>query len=343
LIEAARQHRCLERAPRPGSFFLFHRERRWNPVEQRWMDGERGKLHSSASCSAAPPIPTHRSARPDRLLPSVEYVITSLDTQLPIDAERALVGALSHPLSKPRFDRASASPKATACCSRVDVSVVSGNRGVARVFRTRRIDPCDGGVGRLSDLFHEGSYVGKGSTTSTRSRPRSTTASRQRAAQPRPVQGSFTRGAGTDIHVVDDYPSHYPRSRRGGTAGCAATGRLRAGLGSVPSEHGGTETNDLTVISRWKILDNLRRSLLPSALVLLLACGWTILPGTPWIWTLLAFLVLAFPAYTQLVRSVTSRFAGVEFREHLRAEADTILTALRQAAFSVVFPRIRRS
>ena len=114
-------------------------------------------------------------------------------------------------------------------------------------------------------------------------------------------------------------------------------------MGSVPSEHGGTETNDLTVISRWKILDNLRRSLLPSALVLLLACGWTILPGTPWIWTLLAFLVLAFPAYTQLVRSVTSRFAGVEFREHLRAEADTILTALRQAAFSVVFPRIRRS
>ncbi len=90
------------------------------------------------------------------------------------------------------------------------------------------------------------------------------------------------------------------------------------------------------MISRWKILDNLRRSLIPPALVLLLAAGWTLLPGSPAMWTTLVVLVLAFPAYIQLARSIGSHVPGVPFREHLQAEGDSILTSLRQAVFSTV-------
>ena len=94
--------------------------------------------------------------------------------------------------------------------------------------------------------------------------------------------------------------------------------------------------NTLPVISRWKILDNLRRSLIPPALVLLFAAGWTFLPGSPAVWTTLGVLVLAFPAYIQLARSIGSHIPGVPLREHLRAERDTTVMSLRQAVFSIV-------
>ena len=94
--------------------------------------------------------------------------------------------------------------------------------------------------------------------------------------------------------------------------------------------------NRLPAIARWKILDNLRRSLIPPSLVVLLVAAWTILPGSPALWTTLALLVIAFPAYTQLGRSVTNRLAGVPLREHFRAERDNILGGLRQAALSLV-------
>jgi cyclic beta-1,2-glucan synthetase len=94
--------------------------------------------------------------------------------------------------------------------------------------------------------------------------------------------------------------------------------------------------NTLPIISRWKILDNLRRSLTPPALVALLAAGWTILPGSAALWTTLALLVLAFPAYVQVARSLGSHVAGVPLREHFRAERNSIMTSLRQAVFSIV-------
>jgi cyclic beta-1,2-glucan synthetase len=89
-------------------FFLFHRERRWNPVERRWMGWERkrGKLHEFNRLlrGATDTSYTVQHGRTE-ILPSIKYVITlDSDTQLPIDAARTLVGALSHPLNKPRFD-----------------------------------------------------------------------------------------------------------------------------------------------------------------------------------------------------------------------------------------------
>jgi cellobiose phosphorylase len=225
---------------------------------------------------------------------------------------------------------------------RVDVSIVSGSRTVfARVFSGHvGIDPYTTAVSDVyQDLFHEGSYVGKGIydvdafEASLASRvPDNALLSHDL------FEGSFSRAAlCTDVHVVDDYPSHYLAFAARQHRWVRGDWQIARWLWpTVPTADGRTEPNTLTVISRWKILDNLRRSLLPAALVVLLACGWTILPGSPWMWTVLAFLVLAFPAYTQVVRSVTSRFAGVEFREHLRAERDNILTAVRQAAFSIV-------
>ncbi len=105
---------------------------------------------------------------------------------------------------------------------------------------------------------------------------------------------------------------------------------------TVPDATGRAVANTLPVISRWKILDNLRRSLIPPSLVLLLVAGWTFLPGSAAMWTTLALVVLAFPAYSQLARSIGSHAAGVPLMEHIRAERDTMLTSLRQAVFSII-------
>src|SRR5262249_15831568 len=109
LIEAAKRGiDALNAQHGDDRFFLFHRERRWNPVERRWMGWERkrGKLHEFNRLLRGAADTSYTVQHGDTgILQTIKYVITlDSDTQLPIDAARSLVGALSHPLNKPRFD-----------------------------------------------------------------------------------------------------------------------------------------------------------------------------------------------------------------------------------------------
>src|SRR4029077_773271 len=70
----------------------------------------------------------------------------------------------------------------------------------------------------------------------------------------------------------------------------------------APTRGGAWERNRLPLISRWKIFDNLRRSLMPPATVALLLAAWTFLPGRPEAWSAAVLLALAFPVYTLLAR-----------------------------------------
>src|SRR6185436_19417347 len=79
------------------------------------------------------------------------------------------------------------------------------------------------------------------------------------------------------------------------------------------------------------------RSLLSPALVALLAAGWTVLPGSPLLWTVLAVMVLAFPAYAQVGRSLSSRVRGVPLGQHVAAERDNLVTSARQSLLSATF------
>ena len=151
-------------------------------------------------------------------------------------------------------------------------------------------------------------------------------------------EGSYARAAlCTDIHLVDDYPSHYLTFAARLHRWVRGDWQIARWLfRSVPDANGQTVPNTLPIIARWKIFDNLRRSLMPPAIVALLVAGWTYLPGSAAFWTTMALMVLAFPAYIQVGRSIGSRVAGVPLREHLRAETDNIVMSLRQAAFSII-------
>ena len=202
------------------------------------------------------------------------------------------------------------------------------------------VDPYTTAVSDLyQDMFHEGSYVGKGiydvdafEAALAGRVPENTLLSHDL------FEGFYARaGLVTDIDVVDDYPASYIAYSARQHRWVRGDWQIARWLWrTVPDASGRPVTNTLPVISRWKILDNLRRSLIPPSLVLLLAVGWTILPGSPALWTTLVVLVLTFPAYIQVARSLGSHVPGVPLREHLRAERDTMLTSLRQAVFSAI-------
>ena len=166
------------------------------------------------------------------------------------------------------------------------------------------------------DLFHEGSYVGKGIYD-----PRAFHAAlagrvpTTRLLSHDLFEGFFARaGLVADVHLVDDFPSHYltwsARLHRWARGDWQIAGWLGR---TVVNADGARVRNPLPVLARWKILDNLRRSLLSPSLVLLLALGWTVLPGSAFTWTLLSLLVLAYPAYLRLGESLNSRVRGVPF------------------------------
>ena len=353
LIEAATR-RVDDLNARHGQdrFFFFHRGRRWNASESRWMGHERkrGKLAEFnrllRGASDTSFVVRHGDLS---ILHGVRYVITlDSDTQLPMEAAQRLVGTLSHPLNRPRFGSGTggAVERVTegygVLQPRISVSVVSANRTIfSQVFSGYvGVDPYTTAVSDLyQDIFGEGSYVGKGiydvdafERALAGRVPENTLLSHDL------FEGFYARaGLVTDIDLVDDYPASY-------LAYAARQHRWVRGdwqivrwlWRTVRNQHDTAVANILPVISRWKILDNLRRSVIPPALLLLLAAGWTVLPGAGAVWTTLALLVLAFPAYIQVARSIGSHVAGVPLRDHFRAERDNVLTSLRQAAFSII-------
>jgi cyclic beta-1,2-glucan glucanotransferase len=350
LMRAVRQ-KIEELQERHGDdrFFLLHRERRWNGSERRWMGWERkrGKL-AELNRLLRGATDTSFTIQVGRLpiLHSVKYVITlDSDTRLPMEAARRLVGTLSHPLNRPRLD--SAAGRVTegygVLQPRVQVSVESASRTTfGRVYSGHvGMDPYTTAVSDVyQDLFHEGSYVGKGiydvdafdAALSSRV-PENTLLSHDL------FEGFYARaGLCTDIELVDDYPVNYlvfaARLHRWVRGDWQIVRWL---LMRVPDASGRLVPNTLPAIARWKILDNLRRSLLAPALVGLFVAGWTILPGGALPWSTLAVLVLAFPAYMQVGRSLSSRYAGVPLRQHILAERDSLATSARQAFLSAVF------
>jgi cyclic beta-1,2-glucan synthetase len=330
-------------------FYYFHRERRWNEGERLWMGWERkrGKLEEfnrllrGASDTSFIVWHGDRSA-----LLSVKYVITlDSDTQLPMEAARRLVGTLAHPLNQPRFNKrlGRVTEGYGVLQPRVGVDVVSANRtAFAKVFSGYvGVDPYTTAVSDVyQDLFHEGSYVGKGIYDVDAFEAALANRVPENALLSHDLFEGFYARAGlcTDIHLIDDYPSHYlsfaARQHRWVRGDWQIVRWLWR---TVPDRERHAVPNSLPVLSRWKILDNLRRSLLPVSLLALLATGWTILPGSALLWTVLAVLVLAFPAYVQVARSLSSRVRGVRVRDHIVAERDNVVTSARQSLLSATF------
>ena len=263
-------------------FLLLHRRRVWNEGEARWIGWERkrGKLHElnrllrGATDTTFIDVGLGTPAAPT----GVRYVVTlDADTRLPRDAVRRLIGKMAHPLNRPRLDADGRRVVEgyAVLQPRVTPSLPIGREGslFQRIFSSvSGIDPYASAVSDVyQDLFGEGSYAGKGiydvdafEAALAGRAPDSTLLSHDL------FEGVFARaGLASDVEVVEEFPARYD-------VGAIRHHRWARGdwqllpwiFGRGPSQsRTASSTSALPAIGRWKMLDNLRRTLSAPAAV----------------------------------------------------------------------------
>jgi cyclic beta-1,2-glucan synthetase len=296
-----------------AKFHLFHRARRWNGNEGVWMGWERkrGKIEEFNRLLRGATDTSYVVAVGDAdQISKVRYGITlDSDTRLPRDAARQLISVIEHPLNRPRFDPAIGRVVEGygILQPRVSVTMASAAGSLfARVYAGHTgVDPYTTAVSdTYQDLFSEGSFTGKGLydvdafTAALEGRvPENAMLSHDL------FEGLYARCAlVSDVEFVDDFPSSVLAHARRQHRWVRGDWQILLWILPLVPTTRGVERSRLPLIGRWKILDNLRRSLTAPAWVALLVSAWTWLPGSPVGWTFAALAVLTFPLVPPLLR-----------------------------------------
>ena len=334
-----------------GIFFLFHRPRSWNPREQLWMGYERkrGKLGALNALLREATFGQKGDAfsvviGETAVLPGVKYVITlDTDTQLPRDSALQLVGAMAHPLNRARYDedKQRVTEGYGILQPRVAVSLPGTNRSrYARLFGSEPgIDPYTRAVSDVyQDLFGEGSFIGKGIyDVDAFERSLRERFPENRILSHDLLEGCYARaGLLSDVQLYEEFPADY-------SADVSRRSRWIRGdwqiarwlLPGVPGPDGRRLHNPLSWLSRWKIFDNLRRSLVPAAMTLLLMLGWTILSPT-WFWTLQGIAIILIPPVLGSIVNLFRKPDDVLLSQHLAVWLRSSERNFVQAAFTLV-------
>lgn len=329
------------------TFFLFHRPRRWNAHERVWMGYERkrGKLADLNAFlrDGSPDRFSTIVGRPDRLA-RVKYVITlDTDTQLPRDSARQFVAAMAHPLNRPHFD-----PTAQRVIEgygilqpRVAVSLPGTNRSpYARLNASEPgIDPYTRAVSDVyQDLFGEGSFIGKGIyEVDTFERALGNRFPENRILSHDLLEGAYARaGLLSDVQLYEEYPARYSRDVTRRYRWIRGDWQIaRWAFPRVPGPNGRNQNNPLSILSRWKIFDNLRRSLVPAVTTSLFVMGWVLLsPIRLWTLSTLALVLIA-PVLSAVV-DLFRKPEDVRISQHLTATARATTQQLTQALLTLM-------
>jgi cyclic beta-1,2-glucan synthetase len=317
-----------------GAFHLLHRPRRFNPSEGCWMGWERkrGKLEELNHLLAgeASDAFTVREGGEGRLA-GIRFVITlDADTQLPLATAGRLIGTFAHPLNRARFDPSTGRVRRgyTVIQPRVEIAPEAGNRSwFARLYSgDTAIDIYTRAVSDVyQDVFGSGIFVGKGIyEVATFRQSLAGRVPENALASHDLFEGVHGRAAlASDIVLYEGFPTHYASFTRRWHRWVRGDWQLLPWLRRQVPGPGGTQLpNRLSLLDRWKILDNLRRSLLPPSLVVLLAAGWLGLPGSPWAWTALGVAAPAAYLFMDLVTGLARGRRRGAVRGTFRAAAD---------------------
>ena len=328
-------------------FFLFHRARRWNPRENAWMGWERkrGKIEEfNRLLRGAADTSFTEQVGELHILPTVRYCITlDTDTRLPRDVAKTLVGIIAHPLNRPRFDAAAGRVTEGYGILQPRVSVTMASAAGSLFARTYAghtgVDPYTTAVSDVyQDLFEEGIFTGKGLydvdafVTALDGRvPENALLSHDL------FEGLYARTAlVTDVEVVDDYPSSVLAHGRRQHRWVRGDWQILWWLFPFVPSRTGLQRNRLPIVSRWKILDNLRRSLMAPATLTLLLLGWTILPGSPAAWTAIALAAVALPLCLRLLQLVSGPAPLESGTAFLRTTVEDLETELVRFSLQLV-------
>ena len=332
-------------------FFMLHRERQWNASENVWMGWERkrGKLEEFNNLVCDSNTPTSYAVIVGDFLTSislcpVQFVITlDADTKLPPGSAKKLINTIAHPLNRPLYDirkkritkgytiiqpRISFSPESEK--STRFSKIFSGNIG---------LDLYSAAVSDIyQDLTGEASFTGKGIYDLRAFQfvlaghfPDNRILSHDL------IESAFVRtGLATDIELFDDYPSTYSAYSKRNHRWTRGDWQIAAWLfPSVPSKYGVID-NPINLLSKWKIFDNLRRSLHFFFLTIFFVAGIFWLPGSNWIWVMAAFGIIAFPTYITLTSDLLNRPVSVRWKLHMVKVWDNLRIHWIQAMSTIV-------
>lgn len=292
---------------RKDIFYFFHRHRQYNDRQKKWMGWERKRgalVEFNDMLLGSKKTSYSISSKDISLLPKVKYVITlDADTILPLGTAKKLVGTMVHPLNLPEIDE----KKGIVVSGygllqpRIGFDIESVNKSLfSRIFAGEEgRDPYASAVSDVyQDLFGEGIFTGKGiydidvfQKLLANVIPENTVLSHDL------LEGSYIRaGLVTDLELIDGYPSKYNSYAMRLHRWVRGDWQLLPWLGhSIRNRSGKLSKNPLSHISKWKIIDNLRRSLVAPSLMLLAALGFSVFPGNTLLWIGIVLLVTYFP------------------------------------------------
>jgi len=346
----ARLNQTYEGPPGAGSrFLLLHRRRLWNEREGKWIGWERkrGKLHElnrllrGAEDTTFLPV----NGQPPTVPEGVRYVITlDADTRLPKASAYQLVAAAAHPLNRPRFDPgkrrvvegyAVVQPRIapslpTGPASTPYQRIVSGPGGV---------EPYAAAASDVyQDLFEEGSYTGKGIYDVDAFEAALEGVVPENALLSHDLfEGLFTRaGLASDVDLFEEFPTNYEVAARRHHRWVRGDWQLLPWiLGHARDAAGRKQTARIPARGRWKMVDNLRRSLVAPFSFLVAVAGWILPDVPPLLWTALVVGAVAVPTVIPVLDGLLPRRRGISKRSHLRAVGHDVSVALLQTLVAV--------
>ena len=329
-------------------FYLFHRPRKWNPHEQIWMGYERkrGKLMELAGLLRGGSQDCFsRCIGNLEKIKNVRYIITlDTDTRLPHDAAKQLIAAMAHPLNKPAIDTSKGRvvDGYAILQPRVAVDLQCANRTwFTKLFSGEPgIDPYTREISDVyQDLFGEGSFIGKGIfevdaflETLSKKFPENWILSHDL------IESCIARsGLISDVILHEEFPAHYQSDLSRRHRWIRGDWQISPWLLPRAPQFGGQlQATELSGLSRWKIADNLRRSIIPVAMLLMLGLGWSSTPK-PFAWAFFVVLVIFLPNIIGGLQKIIMKPRESDWYSHLYQSSHGIAVHFAQSFLTLIF------
>lgn len=309
-------------------FFLLHRSAQWNEQQKMWMGYERkrGKL-SILNSWLREPAEQFSEIHNNVISPpaGVKYVITlDSDTVLPRDTAHKLVATMAHPLNHPVY-----CPVRQRVVKGYGILQPGLAEEIPRNGQGRYAAMCSSVPGNdpysmmssdiYQDLFGEGSFVGKGIyDVDIFAQATHNTCPENLVLSHDLLEGCYARsGLLSEVLLYEQYPNNYITDVARRTRWIRGDWQLLNWLKfSVRKADGTHDKNPLTTLSRWKLLDNLRRSLVAPSFLILVFCTVLLVPN-PFYWSGVLAVVLLLPTSLVLAQDMLNKPARRPFVQHL--------------------------
>lgn len=330
-----------------GIFMLFHRSRTWNSSEKLWMGYERkrGKLEALNALLRGKKNNDFSVVTGDeKLFPEIKYVITlDADTQLPRESAWKMTATLAHPLNKAIYspEKQRVTDGYTILQPRVSNSL-PGERSsaYARIHSNEPgVDPYTKTTSDVyQDLFKEGSFIGKGIyEVDMFIHALEGRFPENRILSHDLIEGAYARaGFISDVQLYEEYPSTYfsdIKRRHRWIRGDWQIARWLFPI--VPSPQKTFRQNPVSALSKWKIFDNLRRSLVPLSIVLILLYNWIFAPGAGILFAVICTILL--PSAIKMLWDIIAKPDDIGLYPHIVYTAKNAANTFFLQCLNIIF------